>query len=309
MKKTSDKNGFKMDLKYPFSLKKTLMSDQCPADLWFLDDLNHKWVSYIPIKNQWIKVMLSQEGNSLLVTYAPNKSNIENIKKYLNYQLSLDYDITNLKSSFYSDNYISTIFKYCKDLRLMKDHNIEYRILEAIITQNTSVRMIKTMQKLLFLHYGNQFQVDGENIYTYPNIEKIANESVATLMTKCKVGYRAKYIKIITKALSSKKFIEHMEKLNTQDAKNYLMEFKGIGRKVSDLILMYGLKKDDVFPLDVWVKRAVKREYFKNRDVSDEEIYEFSKEYFGNFASIINLMIFTYERIEKNLYFNYCIWK
>jgi len=309
MKKAVDENEFKINLENPFSLEKTLISDQCPADLWFFDDSNHKWISYIPVENQWTKVMLSQEGNSLLVAYAPKIGNIENIRKYLSYQLSLDYDITGLASFFRSDNYISTILEYCKDLRLMKDLNIEYRIIEAIITQNTSVRMIKTMQKLLFFHYGDQVQVDGEIIYTYPSIERIANESTAVLMTKCKVGYRAEYLKIITQALLSKKTIKYLEKLNTQDAKSYLMEFKGIGRKVSDLILMYGLKKEDVFPLDVWVKRAVKREYFNNRDVGDEDIYKFSKEYFNSFASIINLMIFTYERNEKSQYFNYCVWK
>jgi len=306
---SENKNKFKINLEMPFSLENTLRSEQCPADLWFFDDSDSRWISYIPIKNQWTKLMLTQERNVITVTYMPKTSNIENIKKSLLYQLSLDYNVTGLMSSFNGDEYISTIFKYCRDLRLMRDLNIEYRIIEAIITQNTSVRMIKTVQKLLFFHYGDRVQIGDEIIYTYPKIERIANENIDALKAKCKIGYRAEYLKNISQAILSENTIEYLESLNTYEAKNYLMKFKGIGRKVSDLILMYGLKREDVFPLDVWVKRTIKREYFRNNDVSDEDIYNFAREYFGNFASIINLMIFTYERKDKSQFFNYCVWK
>jgi len=309
MRMSENKNKFKINLEMPFSLENTLRSEQCPADLWFFDDSDSRWISYIPIKNQWTKLMLTQERNVITVTYMPKTSNIENIKKSLLYQLSLDYNVTGLMSSFNGDEYISTIFKYCRDLRLMRDLNIEYRIIEAIITQNTSVRMIKTVQKLLFFHYGDRVQIGDEIIYTYPKIERIANENIDALKAKCKIGYRAEYLKNISQAILSENTIEYLESLNTYEAKNYLMKFKGIGRKVSDLILMYGLKREDVFPLDVWVKRTIKREYFRNNDVSDEDIYNFAREYFGNFASIINLMIFTYERKDKSQFFNYCVWK
>jgi N-glycosylase/DNA lyase len=97
--------------------------------------------------------------------------------------------------------------------------------------------------------------------------------------------------------------------MNTDEAKSFLMKFKGIGGKVSDLILMYGFGRCDVFPLDIWVKRALKREYFRNNNVSDKELYKFAREYFGNFASIINIMIFTYERRNKSQFYNYCVWR
>ncbi len=86
------------------------------------------------------------------------------------------------------------------------------------------------------------------------------------------------------------------------------MTFKGIGKKVADIILMYGFGRRDVFPMDLWVKKAIKREYFGNKDVSEKEIYEFAIKYFGDYASLLNLMIFSYERGEKEFY-NLCVWK
>ncbi len=304
------RSEFDISLKTPFSLERTLQSEQCPADLWFFDKSENGWVSYMPFQNQWTKLILRQERNTIVVTCVPARRNAENIKKALFYHLSLDSDANSLMSSFHGDKYLSTVFQYCEGLRVMRDLNREYRVIEAIITQNTSVRMIKTVQRLLFLHYGDNVQIGEEIIHTYPNIERIANEKIDALKSKCKVGYRAEYLKNMSQVLLLEDTIGRLERMSTDEAKAYLMGFKGVGRKVSDLILMYGLGRGDVFPMDVWVKKAIKREYFHNSNsVSDKELYEFASEYFGNFASIINLMIFTYERRDKRQFFNYCIWR
>ncbi len=70
---------------------------------------------------------------------------------------------------------------------------------------------------------------------------------------------------------------------------------------------MYGFGRRDTFPIDRWVKNAIKREYFK-KEVSEKEIYKFAKEYFGQHASFLNLLIFNYER-KKREYSNICVWK
>jgi len=308
MRKPENRNTFEISIETPFSLERTLQSEQCSADLWFFDDSKGGWVSYMPIQNQWTKLILKQKRNAIVVTCLPSRCNVEGIKKALFYHFSLDFDASSLISSFPNDEYLLNVFQYCEGLRLMRDLNKKYRVIEAIITQNTSVRMIKTVQRLLFLHYGDSVQVGDETIHTYPNIERIANEKVDALKNKCKVGYRAEYIKNISQVLLREDIIGKLERMSTDEAKSYLMEFKGIGGKVSDLILMYGLGRKDVFPLDIWVKKAIKREYFHNNSASDKELYKFAREYLGNFASIINLMIFTYERRDKSQFFNYCVW-
>jgi N-glycosylase/DNA lyase len=303
-------NTFEINLHSPFSLEQTLCSEQCPADLWFFDDSVGRWVTYMPIENQWTKLMLKQERNDVIVvTYEPAESDVESIKEALFYHLSLDYDLSSLISSFQNDRYMSKVFEHVGSLRVMRDLNKEYRILGAIITQNTSVRMIKTAQRLMFLHYGDEVHIGQEVFHSYPKVERIAEETTDALRSKCKVGYRAEYLRNISQALLSENIVGYLESLDTDEAKNYLMSFKGIGSKVSDLILMYGLGRRDVFPLDVWVKRAIKREYFGNDDASDKDVYRFAREYFGNFASIVNLMIFAFERKNKGQFFNYCIWR
>ncbi len=75
-------------------------------------------------------------------------------------------------SSF--DKYLQKVLDYGKGIRLMKDLNTDYRILEAVLTQNTSVKMIKIMQRNLFVNFWQRVKINGENIYTFPTASKIA---------------------------------------------------------------------------------------------------------------------------------------
>ena len=39
------------------------------------------------------------------------------------------------------------------------------------------------------------------------------------------------------------------------------MKIKGVGPKVADCVLLYGLHFVDAFPIDVWIKRALENFY------------------------------------------------
>ena len=43
------------------------------------------------------------------------------------------------------------------------------------------------------------------------------------------------------------------------DAFKLLISVSGVGPKVSDCILLFALKKSEVFPIDVWVKRVMEK--------------------------------------------------
>jgi N-glycosylase/DNA lyase len=305
-------NKFKIELKVPFSLDKTLKSEQCPADLWFFDYSQNYWVSYIPVERYWVKVMLRQNQNIIEGEYLPKEYEIrEKLLEKLDYIFQFENSNEEMLSTFsQKDDFLAKVVKYCRGIRIMRDLNKEYRILEAVITQNTSVKMIKVMQRLLFLNFGDEIQIGDEKIFTYPKIEKIAKENVIELKKKCKLGYRAQYVKdIAQQILSGNLNPQKLEKMPTEEAKKYLMGFRGIGKKVSDLILMYGFGRRDVFPLDIWIKKAIKREYFKNQEISEKEIYRWAREYFNEYASLFNLMIFLYERKGGERYYNYCVWR
>ena len=65
----------------------------------------------------------------------------------------------------------------------------------------------------------------------------------------------------------------------------------GIGPKVADCILLFSLKKGEVFPIDVWVKRVMEKIYFKENK-SLKEIKKYANDNFGKYAGIIQQHLF-----------------
>jgi len=87
--------------------------------------------------------------------------------------------------------------------------------------------------------------------------------------------------------------------MDTADAREKLIELKGIGPKVSDCILLFSMEKMDTFPVDVWVKRTMEYFYLPPKSTS-EEINRFAEEYFGEMKGFAQQYLFYYAR-ENNI--------
>ena len=49
--------------------------------------------------------------------------------------------------------------------------------------------------------------------------------------------------------------------LPLDEARTRLMALPGVGRKVADCVLLFGLGRWDAFPVDVWMRRALAQYY------------------------------------------------
>ena len=68
-------------------------------------------------------------------------------------------------------------------------------------------------------------------------------------------------------------------------AREQLMTIVGVGPKVADCALLYGLHRLEAFPMDVWMKRAMK-EWFPGKKPED----------FGPYAGVAQQYLFHYIR-------------
>ena len=69
------------------------------------------------------------------------------------------------------------------------------------------------------------------------------------------------------KILNNEINLTEIAKKDTITARNELLTLSGVGPKVADCILLFStLKRFDVFPIDVWVRRVMNELYIKNED-------------------------------------------
>ena len=87
---------------------------------------------------------------------------------------------------------------------------------------------------------------------------------------------------------------------NTNKVREELLKLSGVGPKVADCILLFStLKRFDVFPIDVWVRRVMNDLYIKNEDetkVSKKEIEKLAKEKYGDLEGIAQQYLFYWRR-------------
>ena len=90
---------------------------------------------------------------------------------------------------------------------------------------------------------------------------------------------------------------------NTQEVRNELLRLSGVGPKVADCILLFStLKRFEVFPIDVWVRRVMNDLYIKNEDekkVSKKQILEIAEKKYGNLAGIAQQYLFYWRREKE----------
>ena len=100
--------------------------------------------------------------------------------------------------------------------------------------------------------------------------------------------------------LSKKVNLEKIHELSTLEAREELLTLSGVGPKVADCILLFStLKRFDVFPIDVWVRRVMNQLYIKNEDenkVSKKEIMNIAEQKFGNLQGLAQQYLFYWKR-------------
>ena len=96
------------------------------------------------------------------------------------------------------------------------------------------------------------------------------------------------------------KLEELKDKSDVEILREKLLQFPGVGPKVCDCIMLFSdLKKLEVFPIDVWVRRIMNELYIKNENeekVKKKDIENLAKEKYGNLAGLAQQYLFYWRR-------------
>jgi len=133
----------------------------------------------------------------------------------------------------------------------------------ALTLQNAPIKRTDQMLELIVRNYGQRFTFDNKTTYTWPKPEIIMKASVGALTQKCKVGYRAKYLKSIAKTIhgGSCPTMRGLSLMPFEEAKAEVMKLKGIGEYSAEIILPHG----EAFPIDIWSAQIFWKLFFPEK--------------------------------------------
>ena len=247
------------------------------------------------VKNTIINV---KKENENIIFAGKCKENIKDIVEDY-FDLKTNYEEIKQKLSNI-DEYLKTSVEYGKGIRIL-NQDLWETIISFIISANNNIPRIKGIIERLSQKYGNEIEWNGEKYYTFPTAEQLKDVTVEEYR-KLGLGFRDIRLYETTKMILSKEI--DLQKLrensNTQQVRNELLKLSGVGPKVADCILLFSdLKRFDVFPIDVWVRRVMNDLYIKEDDetkVSKSKIEKMADEKFGDIKGLAQQYLFYWRR-------------
>ena len=198
------------------------------------------------------------------------------------------------------DKNVEESIKYGQGIRILKQDLWE-TIISFIISANNNIPRIKKIIERLSENYGNEIEWNGQKYYTFPTPKQLSKATVQDLRA-LGLGFRDKRVYETTKMiLNGEVKLQDLENITDSNIlREELNKLPGIGDKVADCIMLFSvLKKLEVFPIDVWVRRVINELYIKNEDetkVNKKEIEKLAKEKYGNLAGIAQQYLFYWRR-------------
>lgn len=198
------------------------------------------------------------------------------------------------------DNHMEKSILYGEGIRLL-NQDLWETIISFIISANNNIPRIKGIIERISKKYGNQIVWNGEEYYTFPTPEQLGKATVEDLRS-LGLGFRDVRVFVTTQKVLNKEIdLQQLHgELDTEIVREKLLELPGVGPKVADCILLFStLKRFNVFPIDVWVRRVMNDLYIKNEDetkVDKKLILGVANEKFGDLCGIAQQYLFYWKR-------------
>lgn len=212
----------------------------------------------------------------------------------------LNTDYTNIKKKLSKiDNNMEISIKYGEGIRILNQDLWEC-IISFIISANNNIPRIKKIIERLSEAYGEKIIWEGKAYYTFPSPEALSKASVEDLRN-LGLGFRDKRVYDTTKMIITKEFDlnEITKETDTNIIREKLLTLPGVGEKVADCIMLFALKRFDVFPIDVWVRRVMNELYIGNTDetkVKKQDIQKLANQKYSDLAGIAQQYLFFYRK-------------
>ena len=177
--------------------------------------------------------------------------------------------------------------KYAPGIRILRQEPYE-ALCTFIISQNNNIKRIKGIVGRLCENFGDEIE-DG--IYGFPSAERLA-ELTPDDLAPLRAGFRNRYIIDSAKKVASGEVdLELCKTADYETSRAELMKITGVGVKVADCTLLFGMHRVEAFPIDVWMKRAMEK-LFPGMTAAE----------FGEYAGIAQQYIFHYSRMHPEVF-------
>lgn len=192
----------------------------------------------------------------------------------------LDTDYTAFQDQMMEDPFLRSAIEAGGGIRILRQDLWE-TVVTFVISQRNHIPRIRSSVETLCREFGSPLgKVHGQEVHAFPTAAQLRGKSLAA----ASLGYRESYIKEL--ATYDDNVWSELQSQSDAKAKATLLAMKGIGEKVANCILLFGLHRMNSYPKDVWMNRLIEDVYHGDFDPSK----------YAGFAGYVQQLQFYYCR-------------
>ncbi|AQR93175.1 MULTISPECIES: DNA-3-methyladenine glycosylase family protein [Clostridium] len=254
-------------------------------------------------------IEVKEEGANIIIYNATEEEVNEIWIKYFD----LDRDYSEIKQELSKDPLLKQSIEFGYGVRVLNQDPFEMLISFIISARNNIPSIKKTVNKISN-KWGKEIIYKEKTYYAFPSINEIKDATLEEIQ-ETGASFRSKYIldtiknvyasdKVMDDSNLDKKNsylkynLDYIKNLKDDECHEALQEFKGVGAKVADCIMLFSMGKTSAFPVDVWVKRAMIH-FYGAENSSLNKIRIFGRKQFGKLSGFAQQYLFYYARENK----------
>jgi N-glycosylase/DNA lyase len=209
---------------------------------------------------------------------------------------ALDHPLEEICASFPDDPVMNAARLFCRGLRIIRQPKWEC-LATFICSSMKQVAHIRQISLALRQRFGDRRKVSNHVVYTFPPVQRIARATESDLR-ECALGYRAKNLLATARLVSSGNAnMEAWSALSDAVLREKLCALPGVGAKIANCVMLFAYERVRAFPIDVWIERVLKRQYFPRKKITEPRLREFSETYFGEHGGYAQQYLFHHARM------------
>ena len=238
--------------------------------------------------NDNIAIVHSQDKQATITTEVDKVVILTKDVDYFENFFDLKTDYAKIKEELSNDVFLSQAVNYGYGIRILKNDLFEM-IISFIISANNNISRIKKSIEYLCKHFGENKGI----YYSFPSLESLKRARIEDFRL-AGLGYRAEQMFHTVQCLTNKD-VETLKLKSKEEQFNFLTSLKGVGEKVANCIMLFGLGVKDAFPVDTWINKVYNK-LTNSNETNRKKITKILTDRYKNLSGYAQQYFFYYFR-------------
>lgn len=193
---------------------------------------------------------IAQDGDTIIF----RNTSRESFDSFWVHYFDLDKDYGEICNRLRGDELVSSAIDEYYGIRILNQEPWE-ALCSFVISQQNNIKRIKQLVQKICVNYGTNL---GDGQFAFPTPEQLSRASEDELR-EIGLGYRAEYLVLLSNAVANGEIdLEAIKAMPTSQAREALKQIRGVGNKVANCAMLFGMEFYDCVPVDTWINKALK---------------------------------------------------